>query len=111
MDRRPLLQHLRATHFESGDRAGALADARRIAVLLRDQGAEGVFGIGSAFDESRPFTRRSDLDLVVEGLPPALFFTAWALAEKHCGVHLDLKPLETATPAFRRAVRDRGVAL
>ena len=111
MDRQPLLQHLRATHFESGNRVRARADARRIAALLRDQGARRVFGIGSAFDECRPFTRRSDLDLVVEGLPPALFFTARALAEKHSSVHLDLKPLETATPAFRRAVRDRGVVL
>ena len=111
MDRQPLLRRLRAMHFHSGDRPRALADARRIAALLREHGAARVFGIGSAFDSARPFTRRSDLDLVVEGLPPESFFRVWALAEKRTAVPLDLKPLETASDAFRATVNERGVAL
>ena len=111
MDRQALLRHLRAMHFESGDRQRTRADARRIAEMLRRQGARRVFGIGSAFEEERPFTRRSDLDLVVEGLPPALFFYAWAQAEKLAAVAVDLKPMETATTAFRKALRERGVPL
>ena len=111
MDRQALLRHIRATHFESGDRPQARADARRIAEMLRRQGARRIFGIGSAFEEQRPFTRRSDLDIVVEGLPPALFFSAWAQAETLAAVAVDLKPLETATSAFRQAVRERGVPL
>lgn len=111
MDRTALLRHLRAVHFESGDRPRARADAKRIAGLLRDHGARRVFGIGSAFDESRPFTHRSDLDLVVEGLPARRFFPAWALAERHTDMPLDLKSIETATAAFRKAVYQRGVVL
>ena len=34
MDRETLLKHIRVTHFESGDRELALADARRIASHL-----------------------------------------------------------------------------
>ena len=98
-------------HFESRGRPRARADARRIAELLRRQGAKRVFGVGSAFEENRPFTRRSDLDLVVDGLPPALFFSAWAEAEKQTALAVDLKPLETATEAFRSAVYERGVPL
>ena len=111
MDRQALLRHVRALHFESGDRPRARADAKRIAAMLRRQGARRVFGIGSAFEEDRPFTRRSDLDLVVDGLPPALFFSAWAEAEKQTALPIDLKPLETATEAFRSAVYERGVPL
>ena len=111
MDRQALLRHIRATHFESGDRLGARANARRIAEMLRRHGARRVFGIGSVFEDERPFTRRSDLDLVVEGLPPALFFFAWAQAEKQTGLSVDLKSLETATRAFRKAVQERGVPL
>ena len=111
MDRQALLRHIRAMHFESSDRPRARADARRIAEMLRRQGARRIFGIGSAFEEDRPFTRRSDLDIVVEGLPPALFFSAWAQAEKLAAVAVDLKPLETATTAFRSAVHKRGVPL
>ena len=111
MDRQALLRHIRATRFESGDRFRARVDARRIAEMLRRQGAKRVFGIGSAFEDERPFTHRSDLDLVVEGLPPALFFSAWAQAEELAAAVVDLKPLETATTAFRKAVRERGVSL
>ncbi len=46
MDRETLLNHIRATHFESGDRELALADARRIAAYLAEQGASRVVGIG-----------------------------------------------------------------
>ena len=54
MDRETLLNHIRATHFESGDRELALADARRIAAYLVEQGASRVVGIGSAFEPTRP---------------------------------------------------------
>ena len=50
MDRRTLLNHIRTTHFESGDRQLALADAQRISAWLVKQGASRVFGIGSVFE-------------------------------------------------------------
>jgi len=49
MDRATLLRHLRVTHFESGDRGQASADARRIAIYPVDQGASRVVGVGSTF--------------------------------------------------------------
>ena len=56
MDRAGLLAHIRATHFESGDRDRAVADARRITRFLERSGARRVVGIGSAFDRTREET-------------------------------------------------------
>ena len=108
MDRETLLRHIRATHFESGDRELALADARRVAAYLAEQGASRVVGIGSAFEPSRPFTDRSDIDLVVEGIEPARFFAVSAGAAAMTDFRLDLTPLEVATEALRRVVSESG---
>ena len=108
MDRETLLRHIRATHFESGDRELALADARRIATYLAEEGASRVVGIGSAFEPSRPFTDRSDIDLVVEGIEPARFFSVSAGAAAMTDFRLDLTPLEVSTEALRRVVSESG---
>ena len=108
MDRETLLNHIRATHFESGDRELALSDARRIAAYLVEQGASRVVGIGSAFEPSRPFTDRSDIDLVVEGIEPARFFSVSAGAAAMTDFGLDLTPLEVATEALRLVVSESG---
>ena len=63
MERQVLLDHLRATHFESGNRDLAMADARQFAQFLRSNGANRVVGIGSAIDASRPFSDGSNIDL------------------------------------------------
>ena len=111
MDRATLLKHLRVTHFESGDRAQALADARRIATYLVDQGAKRVVGVGSTFDTSRPFTDRSDIDLVVAGIAPRRFFAVSAGAAGLTDFTLDLTPLETTTSAFRQGLEQYGIDL
>ena len=111
MERRTLLRRLRAAHFESGDRGLALSDARRIARFLDRNGARKVVGIGSAFDVRRPFTHRSDIDLVVEGIDPGAFFSVSARAAALTDFRLDLTPSESATPALLRAVAERGVEL
>ena len=111
MDRASLLNHLRATHFESGDRERALADARRIAAHLKEEGASCVVGIGSAFEKTRPFTDRSDIDLVVGGIDPRRFFAVSASAARLTDFALDLTPLETVTAAFRESVHTHGVEL
>ena len=111
MDRAGLLSHLRATHFESGDRERALADARRIVAHLRNEGATRVVGIGSAFETTRPFTDRSDIDLVAEGIDPRRFFAVYASAARLTDFNLDLMPLETLTAAFREIVDRYGVEL
>ena len=111
MDRETLLNHIRVTHFESGDRELALADARRIASYLFEQGARRVVGIGSAYEPARPFTDRSDIDLVVEGIEPGRFFSVSAGAAAMTDFRLDLTALEVATTALRRAVSEDGVEL
>ena len=111
MDRDALLRHLRATHFESGDGCLALSDARRIAWFLVRNGAQRVAGIGSAFGPQRPFTHRSDIDLVVEGIDPATSYSVSARAAALTDFRLNLPPLESATPALLRVVGEQGVEL
>ena len=111
MKRSVLLDHLRATHLKSGDRELALSNARRIARFLRSSGARRVVGIGSAFDPARPFTRRSDIDLVVEGIAPGMFYSLSARAAAMTKFDLDVTPLESATPALVRIVNDEGLEL
>ena len=111
MDRAVLLAHIRATHFESGDRDRAVADARRIARFLEHSGARSVVGIGSAFDRMRPFSHGSDIDLVVDGLPPRRFFAVSAQAAAMTEFALDLTAAESATPALLRTAREHGTRL
>ena len=111
MERQVLLDHLRTTHFESGDRERALSDAKRIARFLLSNGARRVVGIGSAFDPSRPFTLRSDIDLVAEGITPETFFSMSARAAAMTKFNLDVTPLESATPALARLADKEGVEL
>jgi len=111
MDRATLLHHLRVTHFESGDREQALADARRIAAYLAEQGASRIVGIGSAFERTRSFTDRSDIDLVVEGIEPRRYYAISAHAAAMTDFTLDLTPFETTTAAFRSSIDQYGVDL
>lgn len=111
MDRSVLLDHIRRTRFAPGDKALALADAQRIARFLHGTGARRVVGIGSVFDAQRAFTRRSDIDLVVEGIEPAAFYAVSARAANLTDRHLDLTPLECASESLRRVVEAQGVEL
>ena len=111
MDRDVLLTHLRKTRFAPGDRARAQADARAIADYLKGQYGARVVGIGSAFVETRPFGQRSDIDLVVEGLPAAEFYRASARAAEMTSFSLDVIPFESSTPLLRERVEAEGVAL
>ena len=111
MDRASLLNHLRATRFESGDRERAQADARRIVAYLRSEGAARIIGIGSAVEATRAFTDRSDIDLVVAGIDPRRFFAVSAGAARLTDFTLDLTALETVTAAFRDSVDRYGVEL
>jgi len=111
MDRQALLAHIRATHFESGDRNRAVADAHRIARFLTRNGARSVVGIGSAFDLERPFSDRSDIDLVVEGLPARRFYAVSAQAAALTEFSLDLIAAEAATPTLLWVVNEHGTQL
>ena len=70
-----------------------------------------MIGIGSAFVPDRRFTRRSDIDLAVEGLPSERFFRASAQAADMTAFELDLIPVESTTDYIRQAVGDEGVEL
>ena len=70
-----------------------------------------MVGIGSAFTSDRRFTMRSDIDLVVEGLPPERFFRTTAKAADMTVFELDVVPVESATDYIRHAVQDEGVHL
>ena len=111
MERQVLLDHLRATHFESGNRGLAVADARQIAQFLRSNVANRVLGIGSAFDASRPFTERSDIDLVAEGIDPRKFYAVSAEAAAMTKFSLDLTPVELATANLRHLAHEEDVEL
>lgn len=111
MDRRVLLAHLRRTHFAPGDRDRAIADARAIADFLKQEYGARVFGVGSLFEPERPFRVSSDIDLVVEALPPDRFFEASAKAASMTDFELDVIPLEDASEHIRRLVAEKGVEL
>ena len=111
MNRETLLNHIRVTHFESGNREQALADALRIAAFLKKQGASRVFGIGSTFEPLRSFTDRSDIDLVVAGIEPRRFFAVSAEAAVLTDFNLDLTALEVATSGLRHSVDQHGIEL
>ena len=111
VDRDTLLAHLRRTHFAPGDRDRALTDARKIADFLKREYAARVFGVGSLFDPDRPFRETSDIDLVVEAVPPTRFFEASAKAARMTDYELDLIPLEDANEHMKKIVREKGVEL
>jgi predicted nucleotidyltransferase len=111
MDRSVLLAHIRKTHFAPGDRERANADARAIADYLRAEFGARTWGIGSAFDRTRRFTRSSDIDLIAEGIPDRRFFEASARAARMTEFRLDLIPLESANNLIRSRVREEGVEL
>lgn len=111
MDREVFLHHLRSAHFAPADRERAQADARVIAAYLKREYNARVIGIGSAFVNDRAFRRSSDIDLVVEGLPPAQFYRASARAADMTDLALDIIPLESATAPLLDRVRREGVEL
>ncbi len=111
MDRRAFLDHVRRTRLPPGRRAKARRDARQIAAFLKQQGASRVVGIGSAFVPERRFTWRSDIDLAVVGLPAESFFSVSAQADELTEFNIDIIPIESATEAMRRTIREDGVDL
>lgn len=111
MDRSELLDHLNRTRFAPGDRGRALADARRVASLLKSTYGAEVFGVGSLFESPRPFRKNSDIDLVVKGVPPGRFIEASVQADGMSRFEINLIPWETANKLMVEVVETRGVKL
>ena len=89
----------------------AAATARRIARLLaRRYGARRVVLCGSL--ARGEFREGSDIDLAVEGVPIGRFFEASAAAARVAGdVEVDVVPIESATPLYRKWLARDGVVL
>ena len=104
------VEHLNRALAGRHDAAAARADAERIAAHLRDRYQAEVIGIGSLFDPARPFLERSDIDLVVSGLPKGKYFAALSEAADLTRFHLDLIPIEDANDLLRERAC-RGVRL
>jgi predicted nucleotidyltransferase len=91
-----LKEHLHRQLFREDLRAKAKSDALRIAEYLKTRYAAEVFGIGSVFEEDRPYGLRSDIDLVVKGLPREKYFHILSEAADMTKFHVDLIPFESA---------------
>ena len=81
-------------------------------LLYENYGVSKVYLFGSLNDPER-FHDRSDIDLVVDGLPPRLYFKAlaelWRLLPP--GMQLDLIPFEDADSEIHERVVKEGVPL
>ncbi len=89
----------------------ALADAKRIASVLREKyGCARVVGIGSTFNE-KDFTEHSDIDLVVYGLPEGKYFSISSEIGDLTSFKVDLIPAEDARPFTMQIVEEEGVEL
>lgn len=111
MKREVLLATPARRRLQAGDAERALADARRIADYLKNTYGARVFGIGSLFERGRRFTPRSDIDLVVRGLPDGVYFKASVEASRLSGFRLDLIPWEDANALVREIVAEAGKEL
>lgn len=89
----------------------ARVEAQRIAQFLREQhGCSRVVGIGSTFNEKR-FTERSDIDLVVWGMPPGRYFAISSEIGDQTTFKVDLIPVENARPLTLQLAEQEGVEL
>ena len=91
----------------------AVSAAQECAHLLYENyGVRKVYLFGS-LNEPERFHDRSDIDLVVDGLPPHLYFKAlaelWRLLPP--GMELDLIPFEDADSELHKRVLKEGVTL
>ena len=77
----------------------------RAAAALKEFGAKEVYVFGSAV-EGR-FTRHSDIDMTVSGLPPKFFFAAMGEAMSVLGCSLDLIDLDDGS-IFSEYLKNEG---
>jgi hypothetical protein len=109
--RSDLIAHLGRTRFSPGDAPRARRDAQAIARFLKDRYGAEVWGIGSLFEELRPFRKGSDIDLVARGIPSERFFEVLAEGEDQTSFSVDLIPWEEANDLIHEIVLASGVRL
>lgn len=90
----------------------AHTEARELARMLGEvYGARKVYLFGSLSREDAPFTKTSDIDLGVEGLPAARFYEALGDLLLRSDFLVDLKPLEDASDQLRSSILKEGILL
>ncbi len=101
--------HERARKTEAR-RQEAIAEAKRLASLLRDKYAfESLYLTGSVL--SGKFRLHSDIDMVIKGLRSEDFFKAHAFLLKGSEFDIDLKPFEDLTEDFKKKVLSGGLKI
>ncbi len=93
-------------------RESAWAVARQAAILLKEQfGATRVFAFGSLVHGAW-FHARSDIDLMVVGIPPEKFWQAWAALDQiSSGFEVELVSENELTDSLRTVIQQEGVDL
>jgi predicted nucleotidyltransferase len=85
----------------------ARADLKKAIEILCHHGAKSIFLYGSLCRKRR-FHRGSDIDLVVDGIPPQHFLRAASDLMMAMDWPIDLKPLDDLDDSFRDMVIDKG---
>lgn len=90
-------------------REEAKTEAKKLvdALITEVPGIKQIWGFGSVFEENRPFTETSDIDLALEG---GDYFAAFKLVEKST-FKVDLIDITNQTDNFASLVRKHGKAL
>ena len=104
-------KYLAARRNDTARKKQALKDASAVARFLHENYGAEVYGIGSLFERSRSFSKRSDIDLVVKGLPKDRFFSILAEVGELTRFQIDIVPYEDANELVRETVQERGVLL
>ncbi|TVR64875.1 MAG: DNA polymerase subunit beta [Spirochaetaceae bacterium] len=102
---------LRARRFREDLRQDAERDARKIADHLKQTYGATVYCIGSVAEKDRPFSSRSDIDLVVKGLPRNRYFAILAEISDMSEFGVDLIPYEDANELAIEMVKTVGIEL
>ena len=103
--------YLAARRNDPGRKRKAQEEARAVARFLSESYGARVYGIGSLFDLDRSFSGKSDIDLVVMGLPKEKFFSICADAGQLTQFQVDIIPYEDANELIRETVKEKGVLL
>jgi len=87
-------------------RLAAKKEASRIAVLLKakDPKIKHIWGYGSVFENSRPFSANSDIDLAIEG---GDYFKAFKIVERS-SFKIDLIDITGTYDRFASNIRRHG---
>jgi uncharacterized protein len=101
---------MRGSTIQWVSRQERLRLAQRAAAYLRTRGATHVWLFGS-LARGRAQDERSDIDLAVQGLPRAVYYSTVSELDQLLGCPVDLVELETAPPALRREIERWGVVL